>query len=325
MIEFLDMVITRPMVLDRIMDGLSATDSSSLLYALRISDPSPTMSSYLNFVRDFPEENDTIKDYIRHGHKIVFVGEGVKRLADRIKKPYERTDVKSDTICIAVLVVPTTASMQYILETDTASPDNLYGIGLKFPIRHVSAVKKPNENGVSIFYKYCEGMKGNMFNMMSTLVSEQMSRDLRVWNSESDGMATFRYIYGRAPTLMETTVPAMICKLADIASKERANIGIPYYNFTGCTRGVARGWRREPPQVLDPVAQKHITIELPIVEIDRLTGCLPHHGYFFMGGGSYHCRTWREGRCYCTDLTTIYFKIPIEYEDDFCSNYHQHL
>ncbi|KAH8756778.1 hypothetical protein F5883DRAFT_569268 [Diaporthe sp. PMI_573] len=245
MIEFLDMVTTRPMILDHIMDGLSATDSSSLLYALRISDPSPTMLSYLNFIRDFPEEEHTITDYIRHGHKIVFMGEGFKRLSDRIEKPYlKRTGINDDTICIAVLVVPTIASIQYIMESETAAVfnDNLHGTRLKLPIRHLTAVKKPNENGVSIFYKYdCEGIYGHVVKMTSTLVSEQMSGDMRVWNTDSDGMETFKYVYERAPTLMETTVPAMMYELTDVASEERANVGIPYYDFTGCTRGIARG------------------------------------------------------------------------------------
>lgn len=320
MIEFLEMVTTRPMILDYIMNGLSATDCSLLLYALRISDPTATMLSYLNFIRDFPEEHDTLIDYIKHGHKIVFMGEGLKRLVDRIEKPYECTHINGDTICIAALVVPTAASIQYIVETNAAAElfDNLYGTSLEFPIRHVFTIKRPNENGVSIFYKYdCEGINGNVVKMMSMLVSGQMFRDLRVWNSESDGIGTFKYVYERAPDLMETTVPVMMYELPGMASEECSNVVIPYYDFTGGMRGLARGWRKQPSQVMPPLedagGKRYITIELPIVETDRLIGCLPRHDHFSMGGGSYQCRTWRGGRCYCTDLTKIYFEIPIVY------------
>jgi hypothetical protein len=105
------MVTTRPMILDHIMDRLSAMDLSLLLYALRITDLSSTMLLYLNFARDFPEEEHTITDYIRHRYKIVFMGKGFKRLTDRIEKPYLKCTGINDTIYIAVLVVLIIASI----------------------------------------------------------------------------------------------------------------------------------------------------------------------------------------------------------------------
>ena len=50
------------------------------------------------------KEMGTITELIDNRHKIMYVGEGIKRLSDRIAKPYRRTKEMFDPICIIVLV-----------------------------------------------------------------------------------------------------------------------------------------------------------------------------------------------------------------------------
>jgi len=74
-------------VSDSIMNALSASDVSTMLYALGIKMTRETTMRYLNPIRDMPEHEGWIKSQISDGRKVVLVGKDVIELRDRIMNP----------------------------------------------------------------------------------------------------------------------------------------------------------------------------------------------------------------------------------------------
>lgn len=74
-------------VSDSIMNALSASDVSTMLYALGIKMTRETTMKYLNPIRDMPEHEGWIKSQISDMRKVVLVGKGVVELRDRIMDP----------------------------------------------------------------------------------------------------------------------------------------------------------------------------------------------------------------------------------------------
>lgn len=90
-----------------ILDELSGTDASALIWALGIVLTDHENRKYLNVLRDIPEHKEWIESMVSAGNKVMLIGSDLYRLFERISSPALFSRGEGETrLCLWLAVVP---------------------------------------------------------------------------------------------------------------------------------------------------------------------------------------------------------------------------